>query len=128
MLKLTYTENEFWLEHLAQSLEAWVQTRVLISLRASVPLTIEPSTAAFLLPAHLPALADLEDVAQTEPPGTIAIAVCDADYVEVCLEGTWVASNPENAEGIFVTRLSDRAETFLYQLWRSAESIVWLND
>jgi len=51
MLKLTYTENSFYLERLAGSLEEWVTARVMLALRAASSLWVESSTASFLLPA-----------------------------------------------------------------------------
>ncbi|MGB0561904.1 MAG: alr0857 family protein [Spirulinaceae cyanobacterium] len=127
MLKLTYTESGFRLEHLTQTVETWVNSRLVVALRAALPLTVEPSTAAFLLPAHVPGLDELEGLANRQHPGTIAIAQCDADYIEVCLNGTWVMSDLESEEGIFVTRLNDHAELLIYKLWQTAEAIAWIN-
>lgn len=127
MLKLTYTENGFWLEHLTQSLETWVNSRVVVALRAAMSLTVEPSTAAFLLPVNVPQLDELKALANRQQPGSLTIAVCDADYVEVCLNGTWVMSDPENEEGVFVSRLNDPAEALLFKLWQSADAIAWVN-
>ena len=144
MLKLIYTENSFYLERLAQSLEEWVTTRTLVSLRAGASFYIEPSTASFLLPADLPHLRELEvfvqqdttdaiaesgaeafghafakgDAARTRTP--IALSICDAQYVEVSLQGTWLTSDPEDEEGIFVTAMNYAVEFFLYQLWQEA--------
>ncbi|MGK7875107.1 MAG: alr0857 family protein [Xenococcaceae cyanobacterium] len=122
MLKLTYTENGFRLEHLAQSLEDWVKTRVLLALRAGTSLCVEPSTASFLLPADLPLLVDLETVVQGENGEIIELSPCDAEYVEVSLQGTWLVSNPDSEEGIFACAMSDRAEFFLYKLWQEAQT------
>ncbi|NEO82794.1 MAG: hypothetical protein F6J87_00815 [Spirulina sp. SIO3F2] len=127
MLKLTYTENGFWLEHLTQTMETWVNSRVLVALRAAMPLTVEPSTASFLLPVQVSGLDELEALANHQHPGTIAMDPCDAEYIEVCLSGTWVMSDDEGNEGVFVTRLNDEAELLIYKLWQSAESIAWVN-
>lgn len=126
MLKLTYTENGFCLEHLAQPMENWVATRVTLALRSATPLFVEPSTASFLLPADLPHLQELEALAMRENPHSLSLAVCDAEYIEVCLNGTWLVSDPGSEEGIFVTTMSDRAEFFLFKLWQEAESIAFL--
>ncbi len=126
MLKLTYTENGFCLEHLAQPMENWVATRVVLALRSATPLFVEPSTASFLLPADLPHLTELESLSARENTQALSLAVCDDEYVEVCLNGTWLVSEPESEEGIFVTTMSDRAEFFLFKLWQEAESIAFL--
>lgn len=133
MLKLTYTENGFYLERLSNSLEEWVATRVTLSLRAGASLWVEPSTAAFLLPRDMPQLADLEkEVRQQEVEG-ITLSICDADYLEVSLKGTWLSSNPDGEEGVFVVSLCNsscggdsghRMEFFLKKLWQESQSYV----
>lgn len=119
MLKLTYTENGFYLEHLAQSLEEWVMARVMLALRAGTSLCVEPSTASFLLPANLPQLRHLER--QQEGEDAIALSRCDAEYIEVCLKGTWITSDSGGAEGIFVTAMSYPVEFFLLKLWEESQ-------
>ena len=60
MLKLTYTNNSFYLECLTQSLEEWVAQRVILALRVSQTLRIEPTTASFMLPLDLPGVERLK--------------------------------------------------------------------
>ena len=121
MLKLNYTETGFHLEHLTQSLEEWVAMRVVFALRVGDRICLEPSTASFLLPADLPRLNLL--VAEIRRQGTdeIALCTCDAEYVEVSLQGTWLATEVENAEGVFVAALSHSTETLLFKLWQEAQ-------
>jgi hypothetical protein len=120
MLKLTYTENGFYLERLAQPLEEWVTARVMLALRAGTSLSVEPSTASFLLAANLPQLRHLER--QQEGEEAIALSLCDAEFVEVCLQGTWMTSNTAGAEGVFVTSMSYTVEFFLLKLWEESET------
>ncbi|NEP58092.1 MAG: hypothetical protein F6K31_13880 [Symploca sp. SIO2G7] len=122
MLKLTYTENGFYLELLAQPLEEWVSARVMLALRSGTSLCIEPSNASFLLPADLPQLQSLERQGQTEE--AIALCLCDADYVEISLQGTWLSSDPNSEEGIFVTVMSHAVEFFLFKLWQEAQAMT----
>ncbi|NEP13049.1 MAG: hypothetical protein F6J92_02540 [Symploca sp. SIO1A3] len=122
MLKLTYTENGFYLELLAQPLEEWVTARVILALRSGTSLCVEPSNASFLLPADLPHLNTLERQGQTED--AIALCLCDADYVEVSLQGTWLSSDPNGEEGIFVTVMSYAVEFFLFKLWQEAQTMT----
>lgn len=121
MLKLTYTETGVHLERVAQSLEEWVFSRVILSLRVGLRLLVEPSTASFLLPADLPGLPLLQSAAQLETEA-IALCVCDAEYIEVSLRGTWLAADEESAEGAFVAAMSDRTEFFLFKLWQEAQT------
>ena len=117
MLKITYTENGFYLERLTASLETWLANRVLVCLRASAAITVEPSTASLLLPLDLPYFRDLEAI-KNRSNGVIQLDLCDDYSVEVSLQGTWVATNEDSEEGIFVCSLEDQTEFFLYQLWK----------
>jgi hypothetical protein len=119
MLKLTYTASGFALERLTQSLEEWVNTRVLLALRCAAALYMEPSTAAFLLPADLPYLADLQKLAQ-QNPDILDICPCDGQSVEVSLQGTWLTSAPDDEGGVFVCLMGEHAEFFLEKLWQDS--------
>jgi len=121
MLKLTYTENGFNLERLAQSLEDWVTARVILSLRAGWHICVEPSTASFLLPADLPGIERLEIEARREDSEIISFGAGDVDYVEISLRGSWVSATSETDEGVFVVTMSDRTEFFLFKLWQQAQ-------
>lgn len=121
MLKLIYTESGFYLERFTNSsIEDWIKARLLLHLRAGATLFVEPTTASFLLPVDLPYLADLEALKQ-EDEEILDIYPCDEDHVEISLEGTWLASQEESESGIFVCAMSDRAEYFLYKLWKEAQ-------
>lgn len=121
MLKLTYTETGFYLERLPQSLEEWMLSRVTLSLRAGLRLLVEPSTASFLLAAGLPGQALLQAAAELDNQA-IAVCVCDAEYIEVSLRGTWLTADAESAEGIFVTVISDHTEFLIFNLWLDAQA------
>lgn len=121
MLKLTYVETDFYLEPLAQSLEEWVALRVIFALRVGDPIYVEPSTAAFLLPADLPELNLLADRVRQQGTDEIELCTCDAEYVEVTLLGTWLSTDAQSANGVFVAALSDSTECLLVKLWYSAQ-------
>lgn len=121
MLKLTYIENSFHLEHLAKSLEEWVALRVILALRVGECICAQPSTASFLLPADLPGVDLLKAEVECQETDALALCACDADYVEVSLQGTWLASDSESAEGILVAALSHSIEFFLLKLWQEAQ-------
>lgn len=123
MLKLTYTTNGFHLEHLSQSIEEWMNTRVLLALRSGTSLSVEPSTACFLLPQNL---ADL-DILEEMEDDTLSVSQCDADTVEISLEGTWLTSDSESEEGLFVCVMDESTESFLYQLWKNAQYQLTVN-
>ncbi len=122
MLKLTYTETATDLEHLAQTPEQLVSLRVILAMRISQTIVVEPSSAAFLLPRNLPTLSLLEDAIQLAEAEMIALCVADEETLEVSLAGTWIALESDEENGIFVTRLSDRTEYLLVKLWNEAYS------
>ena len=117
MLKITYTENGLYLEHLSESLETWLSQRVLICLRATASVYVEPSTASLLLQIYLPYFHDLEAL-EARNHNILELDICDDDSAEVSLQGTWVTTDEDSEEGIFVCKLGDRTEFFLYQLWK----------
>ncbi len=121
MLKLTYTETSFYLEYLSQLLEEWVAQRVILALRVCQNLHVEPSTASFLLPVDLPGVEVLHDQLKRDDRENIALSVCDPEYLEVTLQGSWISSSSEDAIGVFVTAMSDRTEFFLHKLWQEAQ-------
>ena len=121
MLKLTYIETGFYLEYLAKSLEEWVEGRVILALRVGETLCIEPTTASFLLPAHLPGVASLIVEVKRLDLESISLSVCDAEYIEVSIEGTWISSEADSTEGVFVAAMSHSIEFFLLKLWQDSQ-------
>ena len=120
MLKLTYTDNDFSIERLSESLEDWLNVRVLICLRSATSIYVEPSTASFLIPTNLPYWEDLKALA-IENERTIELNICDTEYLEIILQGTWVTSEENSEEGVFVCVLSKQAEILVNQLWQESQ-------
>ncbi|BAY12003.1 alr0857 family protein [Calothrix sp. NIES-2098] len=118
MLKLTYTENSFSLEYLEDSLENWLNQRVILALHSGTNIYIESSQAGFLVPAESPHLTDLKQLNQAN---ILEICPCDAAAMEVILKGTWITSNTESATGMFVTTMSKSAELLLEQLSKTEQ-------
>jgi hypothetical protein len=121
MLKLTYTENGFYLECLTQSLETWVAQRVILALRVSQALRVEPTTASFLLPLDLPGVERLKTELKHHDSAIIGLSNCDAEYLEITLEGSWLCDGNDDAVGVFVTTMSYSAEFILDKLWQEAQ-------
>lgn len=121
MLKLTYTENSFYLECLTLSLEEWVAQRVIFILRVGQNLCIQPSTASFLLPVYLPGIEALKVEARRADSEIIDLSNCDSEYLEVTLRGSWLSDGSEDADGVFVTMMSDRTEFCVNELWQAAQ-------
>jgi hypothetical protein len=122
MLKLTYTEAGLHLERVATSLEVIVAQRVVVAIRAGQNMHIEPSSACFLLPADAPEIVHLEMALRLEQTHAISVATVDDEFVEVNLQGSWMAASADAHEGIFITACSDRAEFFVYKLWQTTQA------
>ncbi|WP_427161810.1 alr0857 family protein [Aliinostoc sp. HNIBRCY26] len=121
MLKLTYTENSFHLEHLNESLPDWVSKRVILALCSATKLHLEPTTATFLIVNDSSLISDLEQLSQEN---ILEICPCDASSVEIILKGTWITSNLESATGIFVTKLSQSAELLLKSCFQTQQQLT----
>lgn len=119
MLKVTYTESGLHLERLNETLEDWITLRVILALRTGHRLMLEASTASVLFPVHSLDEAALEVAILQEDSGIVAMSICDADHLEVCVQGTWVTSSSDE-EGIFIAQLHSCTEQILWQLWQVA--------
>ena len=116
MLKITYTDNGFFLERLTDAVETWLSQRLLVCLRAATSVYVEPSTASLLLPVDLPYFRDLQ--ALEDSSNVLELDLCDDYSVEVSLQGNWVTTDKNSEEGIFICNLDEQTEFFLYQLWK----------
>ncbi|WP_088241857.1 alr0857 family protein [Calothrix rhizosoleniae] len=113
MLKLTYTENNFNLEYLNQSLTNWVANRVTLAMRTVTNIHIQPSHASFSIPVHSRYMHDLENLAAED---ILELCNCDIGLVEITLQGTWLTSDMESDLGLFVTELEPSIESLFQQL------------
>ncbi|HEY9623919.1 MAG TPA: alr0857 family protein [Crinalium sp.] len=122
MLKFTYTETGLSLEYLTQPWEEWIALRVILSVRAGQPLLVERGSASLLFPMEWVDRRSLEASLQQEPSETVHISVCDADSFEVSLQGTWITSQPDEPEGVFIATLSPDNEGLLFDLWQDIQN------
>jgi len=118
MLKLNYTESDLHMERIAAPLEVMVAQRVLLALRAGQTLHIQPGHASFLIPADAPGLAQLETL-QLEQQ--VSLTPVDEQFMEICVEGSWIAATAQAHEGTFIAALGDRVEFFVYKLWQATQ-------
>lgn len=114
MLKITYLEEEIFLEHLEESIEIWKADRILVSFRAGVSTYVESSIASLILPINVHCLKGLIKLSEQE---LIDVFPCDEEFIEVSLSGTWIAQSQDSESGIFACELGQENEDFLYQLW-----------
>lgn len=124
MLKLTYTEHGLHLERAAAPLEILIAQRVVLAMRTGQPLHIQPGTAAFLLQNDTPGLAQLRRSLQLEQSGIMTISPVDDTFVELTVQGSWLAAAIDAEEGIFVSALSHVTEMLVMKLWETTQSQV----
>lgn len=126
MLKVTYSENNLYLEYLSQSPEEWISLWVVFALRTNQRLVMESSHASILLPRSLATVFQLKHLLHYKNEGSITLSICDAEHIEVSLAGTWLSFGCE--EGIFITVLNPETENLLLKLWQAAQiksSPIW---
>ena len=117
MLKVTYLENEIYLECLEKSIEDWKAERILVNLRAAIGIHAESCNASLVLPITSK-VSSLVQLAQNQP---IELILCDEEYLEVSLSGTWMAQNLASEEGVFVCQLNPELEFCLHRLWQESK-------
>jgi hypothetical protein len=121
MLKLTYTETGLHMERVAAPLEVLVAQRVVLALSFGQTLYVERGKASFLLPVSASGLAQLEQAVRTDAGLNVCIYPIDDRFVEVSVEGNWIAETAAAHEGTFVTALSDRVEFYIFKLWQTTQ-------
>lgn len=123
MLKVTYTESGLYLERISESLEEWIVRRAVFALRIKERFVLEPSYASILIASDLKELTNLEQIIRLNE-ASLTIAVCDAHYVEVGLQGIWLMTGANEAEGVFVTVLQPHTEQLIVQLWQLSQPVA----
>ena len=132
MLKLNYTEIGLYVERVMGSPEIAIAQRVILAMRLSQTLHVEPGRASFLLPANISELEPLEAVLKQAPSRSATVMPVDRDFVEISLCGIWVADSQDAYEGMFLAAMSDfsseplreHAESLIYQLWQMSEAPI----
>jgi hypothetical protein len=124
MLKLTYTDAGLHMERVVVALETLVTQRVILALRLGQTLHIEPSRASFLLPGDAPGLNQLQFSMRLEKNRVISVTAVDDQFVEVSVQGNWIADSMDADEGMFITAFSEGIEFLIYKLWQSTQGCV----
>jgi hypothetical protein len=122
MLKLIYTETDLHMELLTTDLEDWVEQRLLFSNSTAEIIFLSSETASFLLPTTICEATAINFYLYHQGVKTVTANYCDLDSIEIGLTGYWLSTDPNSAQGIFVTKLLDRVELYLWQLWCSGNS------
>ncbi|MEL6457260.1 MAG: alr0857 family protein [Cyanobacteria bacterium J06621_15] len=114
MLKLTYTDDKINLDCLEQSLEDWINKRVLVNVRSSTSTYIKSSTASILVPLDSPIAGQLEKL---NSKNIVEFCHYNNESVEIVFKGTWFSSEVESETGVFVTEIEDKAEYLLQNMF-----------
>jgi hypothetical protein len=122
MLKLIYTETDPHIELLSDNLEDWVEQRLMFATATGENISVSSEKASFLLPDLTCEANAVNRFLDRERVKTVTVHRCDLDRVEIGLTGYWLSAHLHSAEGIFVTRLPDRVESYLCELWYRANS------
>ena len=122
MLKLIYTETDLHMELLTTDLEDWVEQQLLFSNSTGEIIFLSSETASFLLPMTICEVTAINFYLYHQGAKTVTANCCDLDSIEIGLTGYWLSTDPNSAQGVFVTQLLDRVEFYLWQLWCSGNS------
>jgi hypothetical protein len=122
MLKLIYTETSQQLELLTADLDGWIEQRAGFYNSIGQRIFSSVETVTFLLPSLICEPTAISLYLHHEGVQSVTANHCDLDRVEIGLTGYWLSRDLESVEGIFVTQLPDRVESYLAQLWHSANS------
>jgi hypothetical protein len=121
MLKFIYTEADLYLEVLTTELEEWVSQRLAFAAGMGESMSVRAERAAFPLPQQICEAAVAGFHLHCEDVETVTIDRCDSEHLEVGLNGYWLSTHVDLAEGIFVAQLPDRVESNLWELWSTAK-------
>jgi hypothetical protein len=128
MLKLIYTETDVHIELLTANLEDWVEQRLLFSNSTGEITFLSSGTASFLLPTTICEATAINFYLHHQGATTVTASYCDLDSIEIGLTGYWLSPDPDSAQGVFVTKLLNRVELYLWQLWCSSNSRSVISD
>lgn len=125
MLKVAYTESGLHLERLSQSIEEWIALCVVLALRTSQRLVLEHGHASILLPVALVNLPTLKSFLQPKDVEAVTLSLCDEEFIEISLLGTWITTRADETEGTFIANLSPKVETTLLRLWQESQTCTF---
>jgi len=122
MLKLIYTETSLQLELVTADLDGWIEQRSRFHTSIGERIFSSVEKVTFLLPSLICEPTAINLYLHCEGVQSVTADRSDLDRVEIGLTGYWLSRDLESVEGIFVTQLPDRVESYLSQLWCSANS------
>ncbi len=128
MLKIIYTEIGVHLELLAVDRDDWIAARLKFAASVGEQMIVRKERAAFLLPNPIYEVCAVEAYLRQAGASRITVQRSDLQYIELGIDGRWIGTDPESAEGIFVSQQLDRVEFCLWQLWHATDDLLFAGD
>ena len=117
MLKFNYSDLGLNVERIEGTVEEIVSQRMLLAMRVQETLCAEPGGASFLVAIDHLWFDDLLKAIDQAGCSDIQVCMADAEFAEVSIIGTWIASSPESHEGILVCVLGVVLEALIDRMW-----------
>jgi hypothetical protein len=129
MLKIIYAETGQHLEPIAAASPAaklcqcddWIAKRIEFARSIGQTLLVSQERATFMLPNSIADVTEIDTCLNRLGAEMVTVDCCDLGWVEIELAGSWICTDFDRAEGVFVTEQSDPVESYLVQLWEVAK-------
>jgi hypothetical protein len=121
MLKISYSDTNIAIEQLTITPEALVAQRSVFALRVGQSIFVQVGRGSLLLPAEMPGVSAFLRI--SESSANLTVAPCDCAWLEVTLQGIWIATTATHEQGILAVELGNEREHQLAHLWR--RSLSW---
>jgi hypothetical protein len=129
MLKIIYAETGQHLEPIpAESPAAklrqrddWIAERIKFAQSIGQTLLVSQERATFMLPNSIGDVTEIDNCLNSLGAERVTVACCDLGWVEIELAGSWISTDVDRAEGVFVTEQPEPVESYLLTLWEVAK-------
>ncbi len=129
MLKIIYAETGQHLEPIpAESQMAklrqrddWIAARLNFAQSIGQTLLVSQGRATFMLPNSIGNVTEIDNYLNSLGAEMVTVDCCDLGWVEIELAGSWIYTDVDRAEGVFITEQPEPVESYLLQLWEVAK-------
>jgi hypothetical protein len=129
MLKIIYAETGQHLEPIAaespvaklRQRDEWVANRLKFAQSVGQTLLVSQERATFMLPNSIADVTEIDTCLNSLGAEMVTVDCCDLGWVEIELAGSWICTDFDRAEGVFVAEQPEPVESYLLQLWEVAK-------
>jgi hypothetical protein len=129
MLKIIYAETGQHLEPIPAESTAmklrqrddWIAERLKFAQSVGQTLLVSQERATFMLPNSIGDVTEIDTCLNSLGAELVTVDCCDLGWVEIELAGSWISTDVDRAEGVFVTEQPEPVESYLLQLWEIAK-------